>query len=70
MKKQSKIHPVSVSGVGTICCKKEESLKPIGVLGFFAELLARFGLATVLPQSRLCGSPYDLVILICASRMG
>ena len=26
--------------------KKEESLKPVGVLGFFLELLARFELAT------------------------
>ena len=37
---------VSVSGVGTIWGKKEESLKPIGALGFFLELLARFELAT------------------------
>ena len=50
VKKQGKIHPVSVSvsvfGVSTIWHKKEESLKPIGVSGFFVELLARFELAT------------------------
>ena len=50
VKKQGKIHPVSVSvsvfGVGSIQYKKEESLKPVGVLGFFLELLARFELAT------------------------
>ena len=44
---------VSVSGVGTIWGKKEESLKPIGALGFFLELLARFELATSsLPRMR------------------
>ena len=37
---------VSVFGVGTIWYKKEESLKPVGVLGSFLELLARFELAT------------------------
>ena len=56
---------VSVFGVDTLWHKKEESLKLVGVPGFFMELLARFELATVLPQSRLCGSPYDLMIEIC-----
>jgi len=56
-KKQGKIHPVSVFGVDTIWCKKEESLKLVGVPGFFVELLARFELATVLPRSLLRGSP-------------
>ena len=37
---------VSVLGVGTIWRKKEESLKLVGVPGFFVELLARFELAT------------------------
>ena len=44
---------VSVFGVSTIWRKKEESLKPVGVLGFFLELLARFELATSsLPRMR------------------
>jgi len=36
--------PVSASvfGVGSIQYKKEESLEPVGVPGFFLELLARF----------------------------
>ena len=47
---------VSVFGVGTIWHKKEESLKPVGVLGFFMELLARFELATSsLPRMRSTG---------------
>ena len=37
---------VSVSVVVGTPHKKEESLKPVGVLGFFLELLARFELAT------------------------
>ena len=48
---------VPVSGVDTIWCKKEESLKLVGVPGFFLELLARFELTTVLPRSMLRGSP-------------
>ena len=44
---------VSVFGVGSIECKKEESLKLVGVPGFFLELLARFELATSsLPRMR------------------
>ena len=37
---------VSVFGLGSIQYKKEESLKLVGVPGFFMELLARFELAT------------------------
>ena len=52
-KKQGKIHPMSVSVVVGMQHKKEESLKPVGVLGFFLELLARFELATSsLPRMR------------------
>ena len=44
---------VSVFGVGGIWHKKEESLKLVGVPGFFMELLARFELATSsLPRMR------------------
>ena len=36
--------------------EKEESLKPVGALGFFVELLARFELATSsLPRMRSTG---------------
>ena len=44
---------VSVFEVDTIWGKKEESLKLVGVPGFFMELLARFELATSsLPRMR------------------
>ena len=43
---------VSVFWVGTIWHKKEESLKSVGIPGFFVELLARFELATELPQNQ------------------
>ena len=47
---------VSVFRVGGIQHKKEESLKLVGVPGFFLELLARFELATSsLPRMRSTG---------------
>ena len=47
---------VSVFGLGSIQRKKEESLKSVGIPGFFLELLARFELATSsLPRMRSTG---------------
>ena len=44
---------VSVFVIGAIPGKKEESLKPVRVLGFFVELLTRFELVTSsLPRMR------------------
>ena len=44
---------VSVEALFGNAPEKEESLKPVGALGFFLELLARFELATSsLPRMR------------------
>ena len=47
---------VSVSAIAVIPHIKEESLNPVGVPGFFVELLARFELAaSSLPRMRSTG---------------